>query len=234
MSMCNDNLWKSDHRDCISNAENVQNYAQKFLPGHWTFWVQCRWKDGMVTHKVDNGTVQPTQWYSNSKKLVILFSQVPVLWVAVSWDREEVKIPFTSMDISSTQNSYFKQFILWIKPVSTRLVRIGVANLPWRRKKKNTFLHPWIIELWLLWNPKKWKCWYLLRTKHRENWWCRMKQNSEYWKSRFAWPRYVKKALFQDVVTAGKFYQVRPDGEDGWWEITLSCKSALRRKRGNH
>ena len=29
------------------------------------------------------GDLQPTKWYSNSEKLVILFSQLPVLWVAV-------------------------------------------------------------------------------------------------------------------------------------------------------
>ena len=30
-------LWKSDDRNCISNAEKVNDYAKQFLPGHWTF-----------------------------------------------------------------------------------------------------------------------------------------------------------------------------------------------------
>ena len=42
------------------------------------FWVQVRKRNGTVLHMMDNGTVQPTRWYSNWKKLVILFSQPPV------------------------------------------------------------------------------------------------------------------------------------------------------------
>ena len=51
-----------------------------------------------------------------------------------------------------------------------------------------------------------------------------MRQNSEYWKRRLAWPNYVKKLQFQYLVTTGNRYQVRPDGEDGWWQITLLCR----------
>ena len=43
------------------------------------FWVQVLKRDGTVVHMMDNGTVQPTKWYSNSKKVVILYSQPPVL-----------------------------------------------------------------------------------------------------------------------------------------------------------
>ena len=42
-------------------------------------WVEVRKRDGTVAHLMDNATVQPTKWYSNEKKLVILFSQQPVL-----------------------------------------------------------------------------------------------------------------------------------------------------------
>ena len=38
------------------------------------FWVEGRKRDGAVTLTLDSGTVQPTKWYSNSKKVVILFS----------------------------------------------------------------------------------------------------------------------------------------------------------------
>ena len=37
MSMFNDIEWKKNDENCISNAENVMNYAKRFLPGHWTF-----------------------------------------------------------------------------------------------------------------------------------------------------------------------------------------------------
>ena len=33
MSMFNDILWKTNDENCISNAEKVENYAKKFLPG---------------------------------------------------------------------------------------------------------------------------------------------------------------------------------------------------------
>ena len=58
------------------------------------FWVEVQKRGGTM---MDNGTVQPTKWYSNSKKLVILFSQPPVLWVAECWNKVEAKVPFTSI-----------------------------------------------------------------------------------------------------------------------------------------
>ena len=50
VTMCNDILWKSDDRNCISNAEKVNDYAKQFLPGHWTFL----------------GPVSGTTWYGGS------------------------------------------------------------------------------------------------------------------------------------------------------------------------
>ena len=77
------------------------------------------------------------------------------------------------MEILWTRNYCFKQFILWISSVSTRPSRIGVINSLWRMKKRNKSL-PWC-------NPKKWKCWYLLRIWHLETR-CRVAQASEYWR----------------------------------------------------
>ena len=98
-------------------------------------WVEVRKRDGTVAHLMDHATVQPTKWYSNEKKLVILFSLPPVLWVAEVWSEEMAKVPFTLMEISWTRNYYFKQLNLWIKWAFTRLLRIGVTTLLWRRKK---------------------------------------------------------------------------------------------------
>ena len=95
------------------------------------FWVQVRDRDGEVTRMMDNRTVQPTKWYSNSKKMVILFSHPPARWVAECWNKGKAKVPFTLW----TQNCYLKQFILWIKSVFTRLFRIGLTNLLWKRRK---------------------------------------------------------------------------------------------------
>ena len=36
-SMFNDIVWKKNDKNCISNAEEVRNYAMRFLQRHWTF-----------------------------------------------------------------------------------------------------------------------------------------------------------------------------------------------------
>ena len=54
--------------NCISNAEKVKNYSKRFLPGHWTFLGPGSERDGAEAQKMDNGTVQPTKSYSNSKE----------------------------------------------------------------------------------------------------------------------------------------------------------------------
>ena len=44
-------------------------------------WIQAQKKSGMeilTTIKKGNGIAQPTKWYSNSKRLVILYSKVSV------------------------------------------------------------------------------------------------------------------------------------------------------------
>ena len=74
MSMFNDIEWKKNDENCISNADQVKNYSNRFLSGHWTFLGPGSERSGTVAQMMDNGTVQPTKWYSNSKKLVILIS----------------------------------------------------------------------------------------------------------------------------------------------------------------
>ena len=73
MSMSNDIEWKKNDENCISNAEKV-NHSKRLLPGHWILLCpgsEKRWGTG--TPMMDSGTVQPTKWCGNSKKLVILF-----------------------------------------------------------------------------------------------------------------------------------------------------------------
>ena len=80
MSTFNDIEWKKNDETCISNAEEVKNYAMKFLPRHWTFLGRKR--SGMeVLHtlKKGNGIAQPTKWYNDSKKPVIPCSKASVL-----------------------------------------------------------------------------------------------------------------------------------------------------------
>ena len=137
MSMFNDNEWKENDENCIFNAEKVKNYAKRFLPGHWTFlgpgseemvWRLSRSTRTVGPHSQQNGT-------AILKKLVILSSQAPVLWVVGSWSRKEVKVPFTSKEILWTRNSCFKEFIPWIRSVSLRPSRmLSVRFDKWRKR----------------------------------------------------------------------------------------------------
>ena len=186
------------------------------------FWVQCRKRDGMATPTVDSGIEQPTKWYSNSKKLVILSSQVPVLWVVGSWSRKEVEVPFTSMEILLIRNSCFKQFILWIRSVSMRPSRIGAIHSVWQMKN-NKSLFLWTMEFWPWWDHKKWKCRYLFRTWHLETR-CKEVRASEYWKRRYRWHNYVKKNFIPASCDSRKLLQ-----HSTWWwrrmgEIYSSCR----------
>ena len=94
--------WWELHFECRAD----KNDSNKFLPG--LFWVQFRKRSGKVTHFMGNGFIQSTKWYSNSEKLVVLFPQLPVLWVAEFWNKGKAEVPFTSMESSWTQNCYFK------------------------------------------------------------------------------------------------------------------------------
>ena len=79
MSMFNDIEWKTND-DCMWNAEKVKNYEMKFSQGHWTFLGRKRSDMAiLLTLKNGNGIVQRTNWYKDSKKLVILCSKVSVL-----------------------------------------------------------------------------------------------------------------------------------------------------------
>ena len=73
-------IGKKNEENCISNAEKIKNYAMNFSQGPWTFLGM----EVLLTLKKENVIPQPTKWYSDSKKLVILCSKVSVPWVMES------------------------------------------------------------------------------------------------------------------------------------------------------
>ena len=117
------------------------------------------------------GPHSPQKWYSNSKKLVILFSQVPVLWVVGSWSRKEAEVPFIHFNGDSVNTELLFQIVV----LSSRFDK-------WWKKNKSLFL--WTMEFW--------PCWCLLRTWHLETR-CKEARASEYWKREYRWHTYVKK-----------------------------------------
>ena len=69
MTMFDDNAWTKNDENCISNADEVRNYAMKFLPGHWTFLGQ--WygdshdqKRTVELHRQQDGTPIQRDWSS--------------------------------------------------------------------------------------------------------------------------------------------------------------------------
>ena len=74
MSMFNDIVWKRNDDKCISNEEEVKNYAMKFLPGHWTFLgpsSEEKWygdshdqKRTVELHRQQDGTAIQRYWSS--------------------------------------------------------------------------------------------------------------------------------------------------------------------------
>ena len=75
MSMFNDIDWskRKNVENCILNAENVKKYAMKFAQGHWTFLgpgSEEKWYGSSSYAQKEDGILQPTKWYSDSKKLV--------------------------------------------------------------------------------------------------------------------------------------------------------------------
>ena len=69
-TFCGKQMMKS----CLSNAEKVKNCAKKFLPRHWTLLGPGSEKEMVCRNTInkDSGIAQPTKWYSDSKKLVII------------------------------------------------------------------------------------------------------------------------------------------------------------------
>ena len=78
MSMFNDSKWEKKDENCISNAEEVRNYAMRFLQGHWTFLApgsEEKWsgdsydkKRARELHSQQNGTAIQRNWSSCLQK----------------------------------------------------------------------------------------------------------------------------------------------------------------------
>ena len=78
MSMFNDIVWKKNVENCISNAEEVRNYAIKFMTGHRTFLgpgSEEKWygdsygeKRTVELHRQQNGTAIRRDWSSCLQK----------------------------------------------------------------------------------------------------------------------------------------------------------------------
>ena len=67
--MFNDVEWKKNNENCISNAEQVKNQSNRFLPGHWTFL-------GPGSEKKCYGSSCDGQWDRTADKMVQLSKEI--------------------------------------------------------------------------------------------------------------------------------------------------------------
>ena len=206
MSMINDIVWKKNDENCISNA----------LPGHWKFLgpgSEEKWHGDSHDQK-DSGIAPPTRWYSDSKRLVILSSEVPVLRVVESWSKRR---------FHKIQNSCSEQFTLSISSVSTEQLRVGVTNSAWQKKKKDASLFLWTIKCWPWWSQKKWNCWYHFRPAPG-NWIQWGALSFQILEKKEKLTQLCEKAFFQHLVIAGNYYKSQPNADDGWRRVTPLCR----------
>ena len=119
----------NDTENCISNAEKVKNFSKRFLPGHWTFL-------GPGSEKKWYGSSYDGQWDCTANKMVQQFKETgrPIFTATSALSRAILRqrrgkstIHFKGYCMNT--ELLFQQFIMWIKSVFTRLLRIGVTNL---------------------------------------------------------------------------------------------------------
>ena len=176
---------------------------------------RIRKRDGMATLTInkDSGTAPPTKWYSNSKKLVIQSSQVPVLWVVESWSREEVRVPFTSLEILWIRNNFSNSSFLESDqcPCGSHGLVLSIRFDKWRKRITIpvdngiwTMVKPAEVEL-LVFPPN-------LALGNKMQGGASFRQLDK----RYRWHKYVKKKPYlQHLVTTWNCYKIRPDDDDG-------------------
>ena len=106
---------------------------------------------------------------------------------------------------------------------SSRLLRIGFYKFA-LKEENNTFLHPWIIDLWDVLEPEKVDMLISFPNLAQGNLMIQNQAKFRILEKKVRMTRLCEKALLQDLVTAKSRYQVRPDGKDGWGQITPLCR----------
>ena len=147
MSMFNDIVWKKNDENCVSNAEEVKNYAMRFSIEHWTFLgpgSEEKWH-GSSNH------AQKGQWNCTADNMVQRFKETghPVLKSISALSRGILKAKERHMYHSlqwsfyKVQNSCSKQFTLSNSSVSAEQLRIGVIDSVRQKKKTDEQVLLW-------------------------------------------------------------------------------------------
>ena len=84
MSMFDDFVWDAKGNDelCANNSKTIEEYAERFLRGHWSFVGRGSERSGTeltIANRMDLGTELQRKCCSTSQDPVILCSLLPVL-----------------------------------------------------------------------------------------------------------------------------------------------------------
>ena len=155
MSVFNDIEWKKNDENCISNAEKLKNDSKRLQPGHWAFL-------GPGSEKRWYGSSFDGQWDRTANKMVQQFKETghSIFTATSALSRGMLKQRNGKCTIHFNGDFRNTEPILQTINSATQVsIYAAVTNWSYKfalKKAEKTFLHPWIIELWLLWNPKKW------------------------------------------------------------------------------
>ena len=134
MSMFNDidGNKKNNGGECVSNSEEVRNYAKRFSQGHWTFPWTWKWRTVVwflfikARREMELRSSRNATTIRGNKDTQIL--QVLVLWVVGSWKESKTKTPLTSQQNLWMWNSYSESFTLRISSVFREQCQTGVDS----------------------------------------------------------------------------------------------------------
>ena len=81
MSMFNDIHWnkKNNEGACISNSEEIRDFAKRFSQGHWTVLDQDMWRNCMkivFASPEEDGIPQQHTCYNDLRRQIMQFLQV--------------------------------------------------------------------------------------------------------------------------------------------------------------
>ena len=226
MSMFNDILWKSDDQNCISNAENVKNYAKKFLPRHWTFGVQGRKRDGVMTHG--------GQWDRTANKMVQQFKETRhSIFTSISALSRGILKQKRGKSTIHFNGDSVKTQLLFQTVHSVNQISVNAAVTDWccqfglTNEEKEQVAVPVDNGILTMVEPEEVEMLLPPPSLALGN---KMQGGASFrtWEKRVQLTQLCERTLFQYRVTARNCYQIRPDDDDGMGKNLLLHAENLR------
>ena len=195
---------------------------------NWTFLgpgSEEKWNgNSSYAQKQKNGILQPTKWYSDSKKLVILYSKV-----SVPWSRGTLKQKKSKSAILFNEN-LMKTELLFQATHSvnqlniTEQWRIGVINSVWQKKKKRRVAVPVDNKILTMVEPQEVELLVSPPTQAPGKMVHGGALSFQILEKKVQRTQLCEKAFFQHLVIAGNYCKIRPNADDGWGRVTPPCR----------